>query len=80
MILSKLAIQLSERGFMPDFVIRAGIRHLCKQRLIEISASNCEVASDTRSKFFQAMKLAEIAPLPEMANANIMKCPQIFLI
>ena len=78
MILSKLAIQLSERGFMPDFVIRAGIRHLCKQRLIEISASNCEVASDTRSKFFQAMKLAEIAPLPEMANAQHYEVPADF--
>ena len=78
MILSKLAIQLSERGFMPDFVIRAGIRHLCKQRLIEISASNCEVASDTRTKFFQAMKLAEIAPLPEMANAQHYEVPADF--
>ena len=78
MILSKLAIQLSERGFMPDFLIRAGIRHLSKQRLIEISASNCEVASDMRTKFFQAMKLAEIAPLPEMANAQHYEVPADF--
>jgi cyclopropane-fatty-acyl-phospholipid synthase len=78
MILSKLAIQLSERGFMPDFLIRAGIRHLSKQRLIEISASNCEVASEMRAKFFQSMKLAEIAPLPEMANAQHYEVPADF--
>ena len=78
MILSKLAIHLSERGLMPDFVIRAGIRHLCKQRLIEISASNCEVASEMRAKFFQSMKLAEIAPLPEMANAQHYEVPADF--
>ena len=78
MILSKLAIQLSERGFMPDFVIRAGIRHLCKQRLTEISASNSEVASEMRAKFFQSMKLAEIAPLPEMANAQHYEVPADF--
>ena len=41
MIFSKLAIDLSERGLMPDFIIRAGIRNLCQQRLDEIYADDC---------------------------------------
>ena len=78
MILSKLAIYLSERGLMPDFIIRAGIRHLCKQRLREIASNNCELASEMRTQFFQDMKIAPIAPLPEMANAQHYEVPAEF--
>ena len=78
MILSKLAIYLSERGLMPDFIIRAGIRHLCKQRLHEIASNNCELASEMRTQFFQDMKIAPIAPLPEMANAQHYEVPAEF--
>jgi cyclopropane-fatty-acyl-phospholipid synthase len=78
MIFSKLAIHMSERGLMPDFIIRAGIRNLCKQRLHEISAGNAEVASEMRTQFFQSMKVAQIAPLPEMANAQHYEVPADF--
>ena len=78
MIFSKLAIHLSERGLMPDFLIRAGIRHLCKQRLDEISSGNCEAASQMRTRFFESMKFAPIAPMPEMANAQHYEVPTEF--
>lgn len=78
MIFSKQAIQLSEQGLMPDFIIRAGIRNLCKQRLSEISASDCETASEIRTLFFDSMKNAQIAPLPEMANAQHYEVPAAF--
>ena len=78
MIFSKLAIHMSERGLMPDFIIRAGIRNLCKQRLNEISAGNAEIASEFRAKFFQSMKVAQIAPLPEIANAQHYEVPADF--
>ena len=54
MLFTNLAIKLSEQGLMPDSVIRAGIRQLCKQRLSEIAASDCEVASEIRERFFAA--------------------------
>ena len=78
MMLSKLAITLSEHHLIPDFMIRYGIRQLCKKRLQEVSASNCEHSSDLRSQFFDAMKLARIAPLPEMANAQHYEVPAAF--
>ena len=78
MIFSKLAIQLSESGWMPDFLIRYGIRQLSKQRLIEISAGNTEIASEFRARFFQSMRQAQIAPLPEMANAQHYEVPAAF--
>ena len=78
MIFSKLAIQLSESGWMPDFLIRYGIRQLSKQRLIEISAGNTEMASEFRARFFQSMRQAQIAPLPEMANAQHYEVPAAF--
>lgn len=31
---SNLAINWTEQGLVPDAVIRAGIRRLCKQRLV----------------------------------------------
>ena len=78
MIFSKAAIYLSEHGLMPDFIIRAGIRHLCRQRLKEISAGNTEIASQIRAHFFESMKLSQIAPLPEMANAQHYEVPEDF--
>jgi len=78
MIFSKLAIDLSERGLMPDFIIRAGIRNLCQQRLDEIYADDCEMASEIRTRFFESMKTAAIAPLPEMANAQHYEVPAAF--
>jgi cyclopropane-fatty-acyl-phospholipid synthase len=78
MIFSKLAIHLSESGWMPDFLIRYGIRQLSKQRLIEISAGNTEIASEFRARFFQSMRQAQIAPLPEMANAQHYEVPAAF--
>ncbi len=78
MTLSKLAIDVSERGLMPDFMVRAGIRKLCKQRLKEISANDVEIASDIRTLFFASMKSAQIAPLPEKANAQHYEVPAAF--
>ena len=78
MIFSKLAIRLSESGLMPDFLIRYGIRKLSQQRLMEISAGNTEVASEIRNHFFQSMRQAQIAPLPEMANAQHYEVPAAF--
>lgn len=78
MSLSNLAIKFSERGLMPDSMIRLGIRKLCATRLEEISASNTEFGSEIREKFFKAMANAEIAPLPEMANAQHYEVPAAF--
>lgn len=37
---SNFAINWTEQGLIPDAVIRAGVRHLCKQRLAEIHGND----------------------------------------
>jgi cyclopropane-fatty-acyl-phospholipid synthase len=37
-----IALDLTESGFLPDSIIRHGIRRLLRQRLNEIDANNLE--------------------------------------
>jgi cyclopropane-fatty-acyl-phospholipid synthase len=78
MILAHLLLSLAEKGLMPDSMIRYGIRHLCKQRLHEIASDNCEISGMVRQRFFESMRVSEIAPLPEMANAQHYEVPAAF--
>jgi cyclopropane-fatty-acyl-phospholipid synthase len=78
MLLTNLAIKLAEKGFVPDGVIRAGIRQLSETRLTEISANNCEAGAKIESKFVAAMNIAPIALVPELANAQHYELPTKF--
>jgi len=75
---SQLAFDLTEQGLVPDSVIRRGIRHLVKQRLKEISASDIEAMADEQNRFIEEMKRAVIAPLPEKANEQHYEVPAKF--
>jgi len=72
------SISLIERGLLPDPLIRAGIRRLCAQRLTDISATNAERASFIAEEFVQAMRAADIAPLPRLANEQHYELPADF--
>jgi cyclopropane-fatty-acyl-phospholipid synthase len=76
--LTASSINLIERGLMPDPFIRAGIRRLCAQRLGEICADNAEQAGVATEAFVQAMRAAEIAPLPRLANQQHYEVPADF--
>jgi cyclopropane-fatty-acyl-phospholipid synthase len=58
----------TERGLVPDSVIRAGIRRLCRQRLIDIRANDVESAADHQEAFINRMNASAIALVPELAN------------
>ena len=73
-----LAIKLAESGSLPDSIVRQGIRQLLKQRLTEISANNCEAGMAQMTQFIAAMNRAEIAPVPELANAQHYEVPAAF--
>ena len=75
---SKWAIELAEKGLLPDSVIRFGIRQLVKKRLQEIQADNCEIGADTLSQFVEHMHSSPIAPVPELANAQHYEVPADF--
>lgn len=72
------ALKLAEKGYLSDALIRKGIQRLCKSRLQEISEQDCEQAQSSLVQFLQAMARAEIAPLPEKANAQHYEVPADF--
>ncbi len=77
-MITTFALQLAEKGLLPDALIRQGIRRLCAVRLEEISEQDCERAQSDLIRFTQAMRVAEIAPLPEKANAQHYEIPAEF--
>ena len=75
---TNLANELSEKGWLPDAVIRTGIRTLLERRRTEIKADDAEAVSDLTGAFITAMDSAEIAPLPQKANEQHYEVPAKF--
>jgi cyclopropane-fatty-acyl-phospholipid synthase len=75
---TNMYLNLAEKGQMPDMLVRAGIRKLTKKRLEEIHADNCEVSVKGLMDFIAGMNASQIAPLPEMANAQHYEVPAEF--
>jgi len=78
-VASNRAIEWTELGsFVPDPVIRVGIRRLLKQRLIEIEADDCERAAAIEADFVRMMDRSEVAPVPHLANEQHYEVPAEF--
>jgi cyclopropane-fatty-acyl-phospholipid synthase len=75
---ARIAIDWVEQGYVPDRLIRQGIRWLCRRRLEEIAAADCEVTATASRAFIDAMAGSPIAPLPELANAQHYEVPAAF--
>lgn len=75
---SPFFIQLADQGYLPDAVVRKGIRKLVETRLSEINALDCEVGQKNMMQFIAEMKKASIAPLPEKANEQHYEVPAQF--
>ncbi|MCF7981121.1 MAG: cyclopropane-fatty-acyl-phospholipid synthase family protein [Pseudomonadales bacterium] len=73
-----LAVELTESGYVPDRLVRHGIRKLLRQRLEEIHASDIEQMAEQQHAFIQHMNNADIALLPELANEQHYDVPQEF--
>ncbi|QJR13739.1 SAM-dependent methyltransferase [Usitatibacter palustris] len=67
-----------EQGFVPDTVIRSGIRRLCEARLKELRADEIELASEAIEKFVRQMSRAAVAPVPHLANQQHYEVPPAF--
>ena len=63
-----LAVELTESGYVPDSLVRHGIRQLLRQRLDEINSSDISQMSDDQNRFFEQMKTTDIAVLTQKAN------------
>ena len=73
-----LAVELTESGYVPDNLVRHGIRKLLRQRLEEIHASDIEHMAEMQNAFIEHMNHADIALLPELANEQHYEVPQEF--
>lgn len=73
-----LAVELTESGYIPDALIRRGIRTLLKQRLEEINASEPETTAEQQLAFIESMNDSAIALLTDKANEQHYEVPQSF--
>ena len=75
---SSTVLAWTEKGLIPDSVIRAGIRRLCRQRLKDINADNVELSSDSMETFVSRMNTSPVALVPELANEQHYEVPPEF--
>jgi len=72
------ALAATERGALPDVVVRAGIRRLLHSRLAAIGAADAEESARQAESFVAAMRRAPIALLPDKANEQHYEVPAAF--
>lgn len=72
--LAQLANELAESGYIPDSVIRRGIRHLVDQRKSQVRYMN----GKDLDAFVAMMKHSEIALVPDLANEQHYEVPAEF--
>ena len=75
---SRLAIDWTEQGLLPDSMIRAGIRRLLRQRLAEIDNGDAEAAAERTERFVAEMRSAPVALVPQLANEQHYEVPAEF--
>lgn len=73
-----IALELTESGYVPDSLVRHGIRKLLRQRLDEIDADDIVQMAETQSTFIEHMDGASVALVPELANEQHYEVPQAF--
>jgi cyclopropane-fatty-acyl-phospholipid synthase len=75
---SNLAIEWTEKGRIPDALVRAGIRRLLRQRLGEIGAGDAEHAAALSEAFVATLRDAPLALLTHKANEQHYELPPSF--
>ena len=73
-----LAIRLAEAGLIPDVLLRAGIRRLCRERLAEETAGGPRRTRERQEAFIASMAQGPVAPVPEKANEQHYEVPAAF--
>ena len=76
--MSNLAIEWTEKGRIPDALVRAGIRRLLRQRLGEIGAGDAARAAELSEAFVAALRDAPLALLTHKANEQHYELPPSF--
>jgi cyclopropane-fatty-acyl-phospholipid synthase len=61
-------IELAEKGWVPDFLIRRGIHKMIRERLGEIAQPDCEALTEANRSFREHLSASPVALVPELAN------------
>ncbi|OZI45861.1 SAM-dependent methyltransferase [Bordetella genomosp. 5] len=69
---------LAERGWLPDAVVRAGIRRLCAQRLDDEMADDPRHQAERQQSLTEALRRAPLAIHTDTANAQHYELPAAF--
>ena len=77
-VLWSVVTALAERGALPDWLLRAGIRRLLAARLREIHSTDPAEAADACAQFATQLASAEIALLTDKANEQHYELPAEF--
>ncbi len=71
-------INSMERGFVPDVLIRAGIRKLCSERLKSLDQKSLELRQNFSNAYIDLLKSSPIAVHTEAANQQHYEVPADF--
>ena len=74
----KSLINLAESGFMPDYIIRNGIRRMQKERIIWSQKNSISSVEEHHQNWVNKMKDSPIAYVPEKANEQHYEVPPLF--
>lgn len=75
---SAMGMRAVERGWVPDPLVRRGIRALLRQRLASLPLEDPQCAARQLAQFTAMMDAAPVAPLPELANTQHYEVPAAF--
>ena len=78
MSLTATFIDFADRGLMPDFFIRAGIRNLCRKRLQQCKTDDCEANAQLVEDYIRSVDQAPLAVLTDKANEQHYEVPAAF--
>ena len=70
-----LLIKLAEKGWLPDSLIRLGIKRLCSQRLVKATSFSDDDMEKEHAAWVEVLKKSPIALVPEKANEQHYEVP-----
>ena len=76
--INNIIISAVEKGIIPDFLIRYGIKLLLKRRLIDIKSLDCEKTDFSQMQMISRMQSSPIAINTDSANEQHYEVPQAF--
>ena len=74
----KNLIDLAEKGILPDFLIRSGIRRMQKERILWSKSKTVSEVEKHHQNWVDEMKKSSIAYVPEKANSQHYEVPPAF--